>query len=417
MDILTETRPSAGGRAPGRSIQPAPIVERLLQERVRQTRITLLLDLFARELRAAGVPLARVTLHMPTLHPQVSARSLVWDLEAGGAVELDREHGIRNTEMYRRSPLKPIIDGASEIRRRLCDPDCPEDFPILADLRARGLTDYSMQVLPFASGERNGVSFASDHPEGFSEQDLALIGAVLPAFAAVLELRHARNTARALLDTYVGRDTGGHILNGAVKRGDGEVIYAVLWYCDLRGFTELSERLPLDEVIALLNLYFDCVARPVEARGGEILKFVGDGMLAIFPCNAATGGACGAADMACTAAEEAVAAIAAANQARAAANQAPLRCGIALHVGEVMYGNIGSESRLDFTVIGPAVNHVSRLETLCAQLGCDVVVSADLKRAVKRELKPLGEHQLKGISGERAAYTFTCAAGGCASKD
>ncbi len=406
MDIISDMRSAVADAKSALRARAAPIIDRLLDERVRQTRTTLLLDLFARQLREAGVPLARATLHLPTLHPQISARSLVWDLEAGGAVELDREHGIRNTTIYLRSPLKPIFEGGPPIRRRLNDPNSPDDFAILADLRARGLTDYMVRALPFSTGQRNGISVASNRPEGFSDDDLALIETTLPAFGAVLEVRHIRQTAHALLDTYVGAITGSRVLNGAVKRGDGEVIHAVLWYCDLRDFTGLSGGLPLEGVIELLNAYHDCMATAVERHGGEILKFIGDGMLAIFPCRAEPGEACVAADTACEAAEEALAAIAAANRARASAGLSTIRCGIAIHVGDVMYGNIGSASRLDFTVIGPAVNLVSRLESLSGQLDREVVVSAAIAKLARRNFHSLGTHALKGIPGLQEAFTL-----------
>ena len=406
MDIVTDMRSAVADAKAALRARAAPIIDRLLSERSERLRTTLLLDLYTRQLRETGIAVARATLHLPTLHPQISARSLVWELEAGGAVELDREHGIRNTALFLRSPLKSIFEGGPPIRRRLNDPNGPDDYPILADLRDRNFTDYLVRDLPFSVGKRNGFSVASNHPDGFSDDDLALIEATLPAFGAVLELRQIQQTARALLDTYVGRGTGQRVLNGAIKRGDGEVIHAVLWYCDLRNFTGLSGSLPLDGVIELLNAYHDCMAGPVERRGGEILKFIGDAMLAIFPCRSEPGEACIAADSACAAAEEAVAAVTAANAARATAGLNAIRCGIAVHIGDVMYGNIGSSSRLDFTVIGPAVNLVSRLEGLSAQLGSGIVVSSDIARLSRRGFRSLGAHALKGIPGRQEAFTL-----------
>ncbi|MEE8187951.1 MAG: adenylate/guanylate cyclase domain-containing protein, partial [Kiloniellales bacterium] len=258
----------------------------------------------------------------------------------------------------------------------------------------------------FSGGAINGVSIATDRPGGFTELDIAILDATLPAFAAVVELQQLRRTARDLLNTYVGPNTGERIFSGAIKRGDGEKIHAVLWYSDLRGFTALSETQPLDQVIALLDGYFDAIAQPVVERGGEILKFIGDAMLAIFPCDTDEAAVCGACDAAVAAAEAAVARVCALNETHRPEDGAAIECGVAVHLGEVMYGNIGAADRLDFTVIGPAVNLVSRLEDLGAQLGQPIVVSAALAGIARREFRSLGRHPLKGIAEKQEAFTL-----------
>lgn len=383
-----------------------PIVGWLLEERLKIGRSSILFGLFCTRLRDAGVPLERATIHMPQLHPQLTARSLLWTLEAGGAMETGRQHGVLDRPFYQQSPIRRIYEGAPAIRRRIGRPDCPEDFPILRDLRAEGYSDYILMPLAFSTGQTNAIGFATKQAAGFGELDLATLEAALPAFGAVLELNHLRRTAQTLLDTYVGHDTGTRILNGAVRRGEGEEIHAVLWYCDLRGFTEFSQCQELAPVIALLNDYFDCMARPVAAHGGEILKFIGDAMLAIFPCKATAESKCGAADQAIAAAEDAVAAIAALNRTRVEADAVPLRVGIAIAVGKVMYGNVGAADRLDFTVIGPAVNLVSRLEPLTRDLEPPIVVSEALARASGRSFRNLGHFDLKGIKDAQPAFTL-----------
>ncbi len=384
-----------------------PIVAWLMdEERLSAARMAFLLDRFARRLRDAGLPLTRASLHIQQLHPQFAARSLVWDWDSGGAVELGHEHSIQNRDTYLASPIRAMHEGRGPIRCRLEQPDGPLDYPILQDLKARGLTDYTMRALAFSGGIRNAVSIATDRPGGFTDLDIAVFDATLPAFGAVAELQQLRRTARDLLSTYVGPNTGERIFSGAVKRGDGEVIHAVLWYCDLRGFTALSEQWPLDQVMALLDDYFDAIAQPVVERGGEILKFIGDAMLAIFPCEAGEGAVCDACDKAVVAAEAAVASVEALNRARAMKAKAPIHCGVAVHVGEVMYGNIGAADRLDFTVIGPAVNLVSRLEQLSAELEQAVVVSTPVMRASRREFRSLGRHRLKGIAEPQEAFTL-----------
>ncbi len=388
-------------------VRAAPIITWLMdEERVAPARMAPLLERFACRLRDAGLPLARASLHIQQLHPELASRSLIWHADDGGTVELDHKYSMQNRGVYLASPVKVINDGGGPIRRCLEAGDCALDFPVLEELKEQNLTDYAMHPVHFSGGVINAVSIATDRAGGFTNLDIAILDAALPAFAAVVELQQQRRTARDLLSTYVGPNTGERILSGAIKRGDGEQIHAVIWYCDLRGFTELSETAPLGEVIALLNDYFDRMAEPVVAGGGEILKFIGDAMLAIFPCAVTAGALCDACDAAITAAEDALAGVAALNERRQAAGEVPLQCGVAVHVGEVMYGNIGAADRLDFTVIGPAVNLVSRLEQLCAELGHPIVVSAAISGIARREFRSLGHHALKGIAQKQEAFTL-----------
>ena len=283
------------------------------------------------------------------------------------------------------------------------------DFPILEELKAEGWTDYYMAPLLFSSGPVNAMGFSTARSGGFSEEHIAAIEAALPAFAVLMEMNHLRRTGQTLLQTYLGPRTGDKVLSGAIKRGDGEVIDAVLWYCDLRDFTPLSESLPLDQVIALLNSYFETVAGPVKAHGGEILKFAGDAMLAIFPLGGMTPeGACGACCAALTVAEEALDGIATLNEAQARNGEAQVQCGVSLARGKVMYGNIGDNERLDFTVIGPAVNLATRMEDLTRDLALDppVVFSADVAEHCGRPTRSLGRFPLKGIAEPQEAFTF-----------
>ncbi len=400
----TPSRPSADpGEAARRA---APIVDWLIHsERLKPGRMVLLLGRYAKCLAKAGLPLARVSLHIRQLHPQLAARSLVWDAETGTATELGHEHSVRDESGYLASPVRIIFEGGPPIRRRIADPDCPADFPILKDFKDAGLTDYVMLPIEVSGGDVHAISFATRAPAGFPDLDIAILEATLPAFAAILELQQLRRTARDLLSTYVGPNTGDLIFSGAIRRGDGEIIHAVVWYCDLRGFTALSECVPLPDVITILNKCFDRMAQPVVANGGEILKFIGDAILAIFPCDSGADAVCTAADAAIRAAEAAVAGISALNQELGDTGGPLVHCGAAIHVGEVMYGNVGAADRLDFTVIGPAVNLVTRMEPLCAQLDQTVVVSSNLAKASQREFRSLGHHAFKGIAKEEEVFT------------
>ncbi|HEY5598352.1 MAG TPA: adenylate/guanylate cyclase domain-containing protein [Kiloniellales bacterium] len=399
------SRPAAmPGEAAARA---APIVDWLINgERIKPGRMVPLLERYAKHLVEAGVPLERVSLHIQQLHPQLAARSLVWEANIGNATELDHEHSARHAQTYLTSPVRLIFEGGQAIRRRLADPNCPMDFPILTDLKDAGMTDYAILPIVVSGGQAHSISVGTRKPGGFSEADLAVLNATLPAFAAVLELQQLRRTARDLLSTYVGPNTGERIFSGAIRRGDGEIIHAVVWYCDLRGFTAISECLPLPDVITLLNNCFDRMAQPVVANGGEILKFIGDAMLAIFPCDAGADAVCAAADAALTAAETAVAGVAALNGDLEKRGGPLVHCGVAIHVGEVMYGNVGAADRLDFTVIGPAVNLVTRMEPLCAQLDQSIVVSRGLARTAQRKFRSLGKHAFKGIAEVQEVFAL-----------
>jgi adenylate cyclase len=356
-----------------------------------------------RRLRASGVPIDRVSVNIRTLHPQVGAIRVMWRSELAAPVESTVGHDVASGAVFLNSPFYVIYNSGKPVRRRLEDPESPDDFPILADLRTEGVTDYYVAPIFFANGRTQGTTWASRRPGGFEDADIAAIEAVLPALSLVAEVQEARRISKTLLDTYLGPQAGARVLNGSIRRGDAETISAALWFCDMRGFTELSERLPREQVIATLNEYFGCVAEPIHAHGGEILKFIGDAVLAIFPmkddldrdraCNTAL-----------VAAKEALAGLEALNGRRVQDGHQPIRIGLALHAGAVTYGNIGAADRLDFTVIGPAVNLVTRIEGLCPVLGRPLLASARFASPCGSELVPVGRYKLRGIADEQEVY-------------
>ncbi len=389
-------------------LRAVPIADWLLEERAENTPMIEVLSGYAERLRDNGIPVDRSNLNMPQLHAQLLARSIIWD-NVEGARELDRQHGLERQSDYLQSPVRIIFEGGGSIRRKLEDPNCPLDFPILSELKAQGFMDYIVLPLKFSTGKINALGFATKQPGGFSDLDLATLEATRPALGAVMELRHVRRTSSHLLKTYLGSNAGQRVLNGTIKRGEGEEVFAVIWFCDLRGFTELSEQRPMAEVVEILNRYFDVMGMAVERRGGEILKFIGDAMLAIFPCEQITDGRCDAADRAIAAAEAALKGLGKLNKELAAEGKSELDCGIAIHVGEVLYGNVGAADRLDFTAIGPAVNKVCRLENLCKHQGARIIISKELVRRshrLGRSFRDIGCHQLKGIAGAQQAYTL-----------
>ncbi|HTR88080.1 MAG TPA: adenylate/guanylate cyclase domain-containing protein [Reyranella sp.] len=353
------------------------------------------------QLVQAGIPLYRLAYFQITLHPEFAGKAYFWRRGRGVATEF-RPHGDNQDAEYRDNPLPVVFEQQKTVRVHL-DRVEPQ-APVLRQLKGEGATDYVALPLLFTTGHVDALSVVSDKPGGFSTNDLDRMFLLQFAFTRLVEVHSLRDTATHLLDAYVGRAAGQRILAGEVKRGDGQTIEAVIWYCDLRGFTRSSDRLPRDEVIALLNDYFDVMGGTVTSAGGEILKFMGDGMLAIFPVPAPADRAAVAAH-AVEAATSAVEAMVVLNGVRAAADEPPVRFGLALHIGEVMFGNIGASQRLDFTVIGPAVNYAARLEKLCGPLDKSVVLSAAMAALLPPgTATPIGRHVLKDIAEPQAVH-------------
>lgn len=360
-----------------------------------------LIQALSNRLLVEGLPLARVTLHTRTLHPLFIGRRYLW-LRGVDAVDvLDAEIAMLGTEGWTRSPIRAVIEeGASAVRQRLDVPGSPLEFPIYEELRNEGLTDYVALPLLLTKLGAIAMTFATDRPGGFTTEDLIALYDLLPALAPILEAHSTRRLAVNVLNTYVGRQAGERILDGHIHRGDGETINAALWYCDLRGFTALSAKHDRDTLIGILNTYFEAMAEPVARYGGETLKFIGDAMLAMFPMSKR--GACLGA---LNAALEARAAMGALNTERVARGEDPLGFGIALHVGDVMYGNIGAPDRLDFTVIGPAVNTVARLEELCKSLGRTVLATHAFASLSPFSYERIGRHRLRGLPEPITVFT------------
>lgn len=390
----------AGAPRPDPSMTP---VTWLLTEASRHTETrTLIRDLTAL-LTDRGMPLLRVTCFVRTLHPQASGASVVWLRDRPDPRSVRILRGMEDTPAFQASPLPLIFQGAAAIRRRLDIPEQTLDFPVLADLRELGATDYVAMPLAFSDGMINFMTWATDRPGGFSTGELTVLWELLPALALRIEVIERRQLTAQLLEVYLGRQTGQRVLAGAIARGETASIRAAVWYSDIKDFTVLSDLLPRQELIDLLNGYFEASVQAVEERGGEILKFLGDGMLAIFPVASADGADAVAADRAaCTgaiaAARDTVKMVRALNQRRLKQERPTVDFGIALHLGEVGYGNIGGLERLDFTVIGPAVNLASRIEGLTRGLGVRVLASAAFAGAAGETLTPMGRHPVKGLS-------------------
>ena len=362
-------------------------------------------DDLCRRVVEAGIPLWRAFCGIRTLHPQIAATAYVWRRGQGTAERRTAEHGLEKTAAFVKSPLTEVTRTGHTIRRRLDDPSLVLDYEVLDTFRAEGGTDYVAMPMLFTSGEINSISWLTDRPGGFTDAEIAGLAEIAEMLTVVVETQTHRRIVSALMDTYVGHRTGERVLSGAIKRGDGETIRAVIWFCDLRGFTALSDSLPRELLLDLLNQYFEIMVNALTAEGGEVLKFIGDGMLAIFELRERDNVAAHCA-AALRAARTAQAAIAARNPARIAAGLAEIRYGLALHLGEVTYGNIGAPNRLDFTVIGPAVNHATRIEKLAGKLDRRVVTSASFAAAAAMPLVNLGTHSLLGVIEPQEVFTL-----------
>jgi adenylate cyclase len=393
---MTETKNQAGEKSGNRTREI--LADWLVEMRRRRQRTTILFDGFCRCLLEMGIPVDRVTLHLPQLHPQIRARTYLWERESGGAVETGWQHGTETSSIYLDSPIRMVFETQEMIHCPI-DPKADDQaFPVLTDLAARGYRDYAVFPLVFSEGLPNSLTIATFGEDGFSKADFTVMESAIPYLAVLLELNHVHRMARDLLATYLGRQTGGEVLNGTIKRGDVRRIEAVLWACDLRNFTVLSQSMDLDDVIPLLNDYFDAVGAAIERHGGEILKFIGDALLAIFPVDDKPGSREKACEAALAAAADALDGVASTGR--------DIRCGIALHIGEAMYGNIGVSDRLDFTVIGPDVNLVSRLETIASETAPPIALSENFAAYCSRPLRSLGTRRFKGLEEPREVFTL-----------
>jgi adenylate cyclase len=355
-------------------------------------------------LQRAGIPVKRATLHVQVQHPQWLGAKILW-ADGMCEAELTRvDHEARGRSEYIGSPVSEIHDGANELRENLTrDPALGRKHAVYDEMRSMGLTDYVAWPMYHTLGKRHVVTFATDRTGGFDDAQIESLLKLVPILALVSEIRVKNRLARTLLETYVGTHAGELILAGATRRGTGTTVSAAIMICDLRGFTQISDNWPRDDVIDLLNGYFDAMSEPIARHGGEILKFIGDGLLAIFPLDQPN--ACANLLNAVTEARQAMIAL---NEKNGETGTAPLKYGIGVHVGDVMYGNIGSSTRLDFTVIGPAVNMASRLEALTKQLGKPVLLSHAFADLVKSDfdLERVGEYPVRGFNDPVELFAY-----------
>ena len=360
-----------------------------------------ILDELCQRLSDAGLPIYRAAVFVRTLHPDIMGRRFLW--RPGEEVLVtEAPFSMLQTDEFKRNPVAAVMTGGETIRRLIDQPDSPDDFKILAEFRADGITDYVAQPLRFTNGDNHAVTWTTRRPGGFDADDLAALEAVRVPLSRLAEIYALKRTAVNLLSTYVGRGAGERIMQGAIRRGDSERIRAAILLGDLRGFTQLTNERPGEEVIGLLNAYFDCVVPPIEAHGGEVLKYMGDGVLAIFPladtdpkdiCQATL-----------AVARDASANLIARNAELATQGGPELRHALAFHIGDVLYGNIGGANRLDFTAIGRGVNRTARLQSVAAELGRELVASAAFAAHCAEDLVLLGHFSFKGFDEPQEVF-------------
>jgi adenylate cyclase len=365
---------------------------------------------FCERALALGLPLARANVVIDTLHPIYEGRAFTWKRDRKETVLTEFGRSDERLDLWERSPFYRLeLTGESLLRRRL-SAETEAEFPIFSDLRAEGMTDYLAITNRFAAegiiGDMDCVysSWATDAPQGFHDSDVDDLSGLMPLFALTLKSASLTRIAGTLVETYLGRDAGRKVLSGRIARGVADRIEAVLWFSDLRNYTRISDSADPEQIIPLLNEYADAILSAIHEHEGDVLKLIGDGTLAIFTA-ADRASACHAA---LTAALEARRAVAVVNQRRTAASLPTTDMYLGLHVGEVFYGNIGSEERLDFTVVGPAVNEVSRIASMCRSLDQPVLISSAFASAIgepKKLLVSVGRYALRGVERPQSLFT------------
>ena len=387
------------------------ITDWLVEQGLLRTSFESLVEGYCERLVALGVPLWRGYVSAQTLHPRFRGMGCSWRADQGLSTDV-YIHQLTPAEGYLSSPFKRMVDlHVNDLRVRL-DGNEPIEFPLLEEFRQGGATDYLAQRTWFGLNgaldeKKTGLisSWTTQRPGGFSDADIEALKHLMPRLALALQARLGHDIAVNLLDTYVGPEAGRRILNGEIRRGMLEVIKSVIFYADLRGFTSSADRLARNIVVEMLNAYFDCLVPNVDAFGGQVLKFLGDGLLATFPLDGRP--AAEVCELALDAAARTLGEVRALSAERERAGQSIMDLDLVLHLGDVYYGNVGSTDRLDFTVIGPAVNEAARIEALCKELGQPLLISeafAEAATASRAHLVSLGQHRLRGVRDETELF-------------
>ena len=342
------------------------------------------------KLLAAGAPLWRFRLSMRTLHPLVAASTAVWERDEAFIQPIETSHGVELRSEYIGSPFEIIVQTRATFRRRLEQPLTDSDHTALHEIKARGGTDYFGLPLEFTEDGMAILAYSTDRQYGFHAADISQFKRLASVLAPIAEVFSEKRVSSAVANAYLGARTGQRVLSGQITRGDIERINAAIMISDIRDWTGLNHRLSGEHALALANQFFEILTDAVEHHGGEVLKFIGDSILAIFPLEGASPDSCHVCTNALSAAQRAV---------RVAQESEPpleLRFGIGMHFGNVLYGNIGSKTRIDFTVMGQAVNTTARIETLCSHYKRSILFSEDFANQLTQPTLQVAETNLKG---------------------
>ena len=387
--------------------------EWLIDQALEEPEIVSLFEQVCLRLRAVGVPLARARLTWPTLHPLFQAETVVWKL--GQETEFDQfRHQDDVSDEWLQSPMHHMLENNLDaMRRNLDGPNKLVDFPILEELIEQGYTDYLIISSKFTKSgslgdtDKNGifVMWTSDRPDGFSDDDVAALKKIQRRFAAACKTVVQSRIARNVTETYLGRYAGNQVLEGAIKLGDGQFVQAIVWYSDMRNSTAMADTMPPEQMLDQLNDYFAVTAGPAIEFGGEVLDFIGDAVLAIFPY-ADEDGKGQAIRMATMALEKSLASAITTNAERKAKGKPEFRFGVGITSGKVMFGNIGVATRLAFTVIGPVVNEVERMESLTKSVDASALVSEDIASLDPDRWVSVGAHRLSGVAKTRKLFAL-----------
>jgi len=380
----------------------APVAVWLATEGRRITDPVALVNALMAQLVEVGARIDRLRFVSGTLHPQVLAWGAVWNHD-GGAKIITADHSVQLSDSYHGSPIQIVRNENRSYRRRLDQGLGEDEYVLLHELRAEDMTDYFATPMVFGSGVVNFLALSTRSPGGFTDPELKRFSALANLLAPLVEIIEARRMTLGLLNTFVGPRIGARILEGQVKRGDGDRIEAAFWYSDLRGFTRLSETLPTDQLLNLLNEYFEGCAAASAPRGGEILQFIGDAVLIVFEIrdHADQRKVC---EAALDAAIDAFATIGVTNHRRRRAGLPVIEFGLGLHVGTVTHANVGSPDRLAFNVVGPAVNRTARIQAMTKDTGTSLLVSSEFAALVKHPLRSMGRFELRGVDGAHEVF-------------
>ena len=358
----------------------------------------------------AGLPLERASLHVGTLHPQLFGYAWNWNVDDGFCDEVKVVEAVLATDAYRKNPLFGVIERGERFRARLEERDGKELSPLLAELAGQGITEYAALPLSAGGAYHNAATVATRRNGGFADQQFEEIENLLRLLALHVERHIAVRISENIVTTYLGENAGRQVLSGSIRRGSGSATEAIIWASDIRNFTSLADRLSDQDLTRVLNIYFDRLAGSVMDFGGEVLKFIGDGLLAVFPFEnfqseeETAAAAIGAAEAALAATENLNADPKALDDIQ---GWRPMRTGIALHRGRIFFGNVGAPKRLDFTVIGKAVNAVSRVESLCKTTGRTLLMTQSVRDLSDRPFDDLGIFELKGFEDPVPVYALS----------